>query len=131
MTAEKLANCEAAIDEYQSWYEAEVLGCTSDQWMGLHTAEGFLGSLEEHPDTGAGLYAGFGRSIGLQHLGLGSRYLLSCGCYPRPDNNGFLMPVDISTANALNPLITTRCGNTRFMVCRLRTHPPVGLGHQG
>ena len=92
VTAEKLAKCEAAIDEYQSWYEAEVLGCTSDQWMGLHTAEGFLGWLEEHPDTGAGLYAGFGRSIGLQQLGLGSRYLLSCGCYPRPDNNGFLMP---------------------------------------
>ena len=49
-----------------------MLGCTSDQWMGLHTAEGFLGWLEEHPDTGAGLYAGFGRSIGLQQLGLGS-----------------------------------------------------------
>ena len=92
VTAEKLAMCEAAIDEYQSWYEAEVLGCTSDQWLGLHTAEGFLGWLAEHPDSGAGLYAGFGRSIGLQHLGLGSRYLLSCGCYPRPDNNGFLMP---------------------------------------
>ncbi len=60
--------------------------------VGLHTAEGFLGWLDEHPDTGAGLYAGFGRSIGLQQLGLGSRYLLSCGCYPRPDNNGFLMP---------------------------------------
>ena len=55
-------------------------------------AEQFLGWLEEHPDTGAGLYAGFGRSIGLQQLGQGSEYLLSCGCYPRPDNNGFLMP---------------------------------------
>ena len=61
--------------------------------MGLHTAEGFLGWLEEHPDTGAGLYAGFGRSIGLQQLGHGQlAYLLSCGCYPRPDSNGFLMP---------------------------------------
>ena len=89
ISAEKLANCEAAIDEYQSWYETAVLGCSGDQWLGLQTAEEFLGWLEQHPCSGAGLYPGFGRSIGLQQLGRGSEYLLSCGCYPRPDNNGF------------------------------------------
>ena len=72
ISAEKLANCEAAIDEYQSWYETAVLGCSSDQWLGLQTAEQFLGWLEQHPDSGAGLYAGFGRSIGLHQLGQGS-----------------------------------------------------------
>jgi hypothetical protein len=30
VTAEKLAKCESAIDEYQAWYETEVLGCSSD-----------------------------------------------------------------------------------------------------
>jgi len=92
ISAEKLANCEAAIDEYQSWYETAVLGCSIDQWRGLQTTEQFLGWLEQHPDSGAGLYAGFGRSIGLHRLGQGSEYLLSGGCYPRPDDNGFLMP---------------------------------------
>lgn len=92
VTEEKLARCEAVLDEYQSWYEHEVLGCSSDQWLGLHTTEAFLEWLEEHPHTGAGLYAGFGRSIGLQHLGQGTPYLLSCGSYPRPDNHGFLLP---------------------------------------
>ncbi len=91
VTAEKLARCEDALDEYQSWYEQEMLGCSSDQWLGLQTTEDFLGWLEEHPNTGAGLYANFGRSIGLQHLGQGTPYLLSCGCYPRPDHNGFLL----------------------------------------
>jgi hydrogenase large subunit len=91
VTAEKLARCEASIDEYQSWYEKEVLGCSSDQWLGLQTSEDFLGWLEGHLNTGAGLYASFGRSIGLQNLGQGTPYLLSCGCYPSPGSNGFLM----------------------------------------
>src|SRR5215472_15230372 len=91
VTAEKLALCEKAIDEYQSWYEKEVLGCSSDQWLAIQTTENFLDWLEEHPNTGAGLYARFGRSIGLQHLGQGTSHLLSCGSYPGPDNDGFLM----------------------------------------
>jgi uptake hydrogenase large subunit len=91
VTAEKLDKCEAAIDQYQAWYEKEVLGCSSDQWLDIETTDDFLGWLDEHPSSGAGLYAGFGRSIGLQHLGHGTPHLLSCGCYPSPDSNGFLM----------------------------------------
>ena len=41
VTAEKLAKCEAAIDEYQAWYEKEVLGCSSDQWLRFETTEDF------------------------------------------------------------------------------------------
>lgn len=92
ISAEKLAHCAAAIDEYQSWYETAVLGCSTEQWLGLQTTEQFLGWLEQHPDSGAGLYAGFGRSIGLHQLGQGSANLLSGGCYPRPDSTGFLLP---------------------------------------
>ena len=91
VTAEKLAKCEAAIDEYQAWYETEVLGCSSDQWLNLETTEDFLSWLDEHPHTGAGLYAGFGRAVGLQHLGQGTSLLLSSGCYPSPNHDGFLM----------------------------------------
>ena len=91
VTAEKLAKCEAAIDQYQAWYEKEVLGCSSEQWLRLETTEDFLSWLDEHPHTGAGLYAGFGRSIGLPQLGHGTSRLLSCGCYPSPDHGGFLM----------------------------------------
>jgi uptake hydrogenase large subunit len=90
VTAEKLDACEAAIDHYQAWYEEEVLGCSSHQWLDIETTDDFLGWLDQHPSTGAGLYADFGRSIGLQHLGRGTPHLLSCGCYPSPDGNGFL-----------------------------------------
>src|SRR5262249_10575788 len=65
-------------------------GCSCDQWLDIETTDGFLGWLDEHPGTAAGLYAGFGRSIGLQHLGRGTPHLLSCGCYPRPGGNGVL-----------------------------------------
>jgi Ni,Fe-hydrogenase I large subunit len=91
VTADKLDKCEAAIDEYQSWYEEQVLGCSSHQWLGMETAEDFLGWLDEHPRSGAGLYAGFARSVGLQHLGRGTPHLLSCGCYPSPHGKGFRM----------------------------------------
>ncbi|HUO39467.1 MAG TPA: nickel-dependent hydrogenase large subunit [Mycobacterium sp.] len=92
VTAEKLAACETAIDAYQSWYEHDVLGCSSEQWLQLHTAADLFGWLADHSMTAAGLYAGFGRSIGLQDVGRGTPHLLSCGCYPSPEHTGFLMP---------------------------------------
>jgi uptake hydrogenase large subunit len=103
VSAEKLAICTAAIDEYQSWYENQVLGCSSDQWLRLRTTDDFLSWLDEHPRTGAGLYAGFGRSIGLQHLGHGTCHLLSCGGYPSPAHDGFLMPGGYFDGARVNP----------------------------
>ncbi len=103
VTEEKLTKCEAALDEYQRWYEEEVLGCSTDQWLDILTTEDFLSWLEQHPNTGAGLYAGFGRSIGLHHLGQGTSYLLSCGSYPSPDSDGFLMPGGYLNGDSVEP----------------------------
>lgn len=36
---DKLAECTAAIDGDQAWYEREVLGRTSEEWLALETAE--------------------------------------------------------------------------------------------
>ena len=33
----KLAECDAAIDEYAAWYERSVLGCTCEEWLALET----------------------------------------------------------------------------------------------
>jgi len=38
---DKLAECAAAIDGYEAWYEREVLGCSSEEWLALETAEDF------------------------------------------------------------------------------------------
>jgi uptake hydrogenase large subunit len=126
VTAEKLAKCEAAVDEYQSWYETEVLGCTVEQWLELQTVAEFLEWLDRYPHTGAGLYAGFGRSVGLQRLGHGSPRLLSCGCYPRPDNDGFLMPGGYLNGHCVEPFDHRQVReDTRYswFVDRGPTHP--------
>jgi len=83
----KLAECDAAIDAYAAWYEESVLGCTSEAWLQLQTAEDFDAWLEvpAHRDGAAGVLSRFGRSIGLEELGKGTPHLLSTGCYYDPD----------------------------------------------
>jgi Ni,Fe-hydrogenase I large subunit len=83
----KLAECEAAIDGYAEWYEREVLGCSSDEWLALQTAGDFDAWMEapEHRDGAVGVFTRFGRSIGLHELGRGTPNLLSAGCYYDPE----------------------------------------------
>ena len=85
LDASKLDECTAAIDAYAEWYERAVLGCTCEEWLALESAEDFDQWLERHPDSGAGVFARFGRSIGLHELGRGTPHLLSAGCYYEPE----------------------------------------------
>jgi hydrogenase large subunit len=76
------------IDSYQDWYEASVLGCGAERWLSLKTVGDFdrwLDQSEKHRDSAIGLFARFGRSIGLQHTGKGTPDLLSSGCYFDPE----------------------------------------------
>ena len=43
----RLQECDAAIDDYQAWYERSVLGCPSEEWLALETAEDLEAWLEE------------------------------------------------------------------------------------
>jgi hydrogenase large subunit len=81
----RLDECDAAIDEYAAWYERSVLDCSCAEWLALSTAEDFEAWLEEHPDGALGVFARFGRSIGLTELGGGTPHLLSAGCYYDPE----------------------------------------------
>jgi len=83
----KLAECVAAIDAYVEWYESSVLGCTSDEWLSLRSADDFDAWLEApaHRDSAVGVFTSFGRSIGLPELGKGTPNLLSAGCYYDPE----------------------------------------------
>ena len=79
--------CAAAIDAYQAWYERSVLGCASEEWLALETAEDLAAWLEvpAHRDTALGVFATFATSIGLEDLGAGTPHLLSAGCYYDPE----------------------------------------------
>ena len=83
----KLAECSEAIDAYTEWYEREVLGCTSEEWLALETADDFEAWMEvpAHTESAVGIFTRFGRSIGLHELGRGSPHLLSIGCYYDPE----------------------------------------------
>ena len=75
------------IDAYATWYEKSVLGCSSERWLSLKTVDDFddwLDQCDAHRNSAVGLFARFGRSIGLQHTGQGTPNLLSAGCYYDP-----------------------------------------------
>jgi hydrogenase large subunit len=83
----KLDECAAAIDLYEDWYERDVLGCTSAEWLALATAEDFDAWLDApaHRESAVGVFARFGRSVGLHELGRGTPNLLSAGTYYDPE----------------------------------------------
>src|SRR5262249_29413750 len=77
----------AIIDSYATWYETSILGCSSERWLSLKTADDFddwLDHSEPHRDAAVGLFARFGRSLGLHRTGKGTSNLLSSGCYYDP-----------------------------------------------
>src|SRR5262249_16170064 len=85
---DRLTESLAIIDAYATWYETSVLGCSSERWLSLKTVDDFddwLVQCDAHRNSAVGLFARFGRSIGLQHTGRGTSNLLSSGCYYDPD----------------------------------------------
>jgi uptake hydrogenase large subunit len=83
-----LEQCLEAVDAYTAWYEADVLGCTSERWLSLSSADdldAWLDESPEHRDGAVGLFTRFGRSIGLARTGRGSANLLSAGSYFDPE----------------------------------------------
>jgi uptake hydrogenase large subunit len=84
---QQLLRALTVVDEYAAWYEARILGCSSERWLALDSADAFAAWLEEdplHASSAAGLFARFGRGVGLHRTGQGSAKLLTAGCYPDP-----------------------------------------------
>ena len=88
LTRESLANCLSAIDTYVRWYEQTVLGCHFERWLRVGTMADFFAWLDEaeaHRRSALGVFARFGRALGLHETGLGTPNLLSAGCYYDPE----------------------------------------------
>ena len=84
----RLRDCLSAVGLYQAWYERSILGCRADRWLELRTVEDFEEWLDEdasHRDSALGVFARYGRSIGLHTTGAGTPNLLSMGCYYDPE----------------------------------------------
>ena len=83
----RLRDCLSAVELYQAWYERSILGCKADRWLELSPVEDFEEWLDEnaaHRDSALGVFARYGRSIGLQTTGAATPNLLSMGCYDDP-----------------------------------------------
>jgi hydrogenase large subunit len=88
LSSSKLRECLSAVESYEAWYERAVLGCAVERWLAIKTVDDFdawLAESESHRDSAVGVFARFGRSIGLHRTGKGARDLLSSGCYYDPD----------------------------------------------
>jgi uptake hydrogenase large subunit len=88
LRAEQIDECLAHVDDYTRWYERAVLGCTSERWLGLQTADEFhawLDEAEAHRSGALGLFVRFGRALGLHRSGRGATHLLSAGSYYDPE----------------------------------------------
>jgi hydrogenase large subunit len=88
LSRSKLDECLALVDSYTAWYERSVLGCSSERWLAIKTAEQFnawLEASESHRNSAVGLLTRFCRSIGLPRTGTATPNLLSHGCYYDPE----------------------------------------------
>ena len=88
LDAARLRDCLGAVEFYRAWYERSILGCATERWLALRSVEDFEEWLEEdasHRDSAVGVFARYGRSIGLHKTGGGTPHLLSMGCYYDPE----------------------------------------------
>ena len=79
LDATRLRDCLGAVEFYQAWYERSILGCATERWLALRSVEDFEEWLEEdasHRDSAVGVFARYGRSIGLHTTG--ARHARTC-----------------------------------------------------
>jgi len=88
-TASMAAEALDIVYQVAQWYEQKMLGCSLDEWLQLETADDFFAWLEQHPDTGVGLFSRISRDVGLQFIGSGAANYLSYGAYCDPDSWGY------------------------------------------
>ncbi len=83
----KLMQCRVIIDQFRSWYESRVLGCTIEQWQTVTTLEDLYVWLDEspsHQNSEVGFFLRFAFKAGLDTFGKGTDKYISFGNFPFP-----------------------------------------------
>ena len=87
----KLMQCRVIIDQFKSWYESRVLGCTIERWQAvssLKELDNWLDESPKHQNGEVGFFLRFARKAGLDTFGTGTDTYISFGNFPFPQNTG-------------------------------------------
>lgn len=82
-----ILQCHLLLERYRRWYELRVLGCTLDRWQEVTSEarlESWLEESEAHRESEVGFLLRYGRSIGLDTIGVGTGTFLSYGTLELP-----------------------------------------------
>ncbi len=83
----KLMQCRVIIDQFKSWYESRVLGCTIERWQAVSCRKDLDNWLRESPahhDSEVGFFLRFALKAGLDTFGRGTDNYISFGNFPFP-----------------------------------------------
>ena len=84
-----LLQCLTLLSSYRRWYEESVLGCSLEKWNAVRSLADLEIWLEENQsqrNSQVGFLLRFGRVIGLDRVGIGSKNFLSFGALDMPAN---------------------------------------------
>ena len=83
----KLMQCRVIIDQFRSWYESRILGCTIERWQTVTTLKDLYVWLDEdpsHQNSEVGFFLRFAFKAGLDTFGKGTDNYISFGNFPFP-----------------------------------------------
>ncbi|MBU2515285.1 nickel-dependent hydrogenase large subunit [bacterium] len=83
-----LVKCRLLLEQYQSWYEQRILGCSLDRWLEVKSGKDLELWLEEndsHRQSHLGFFIRYARLIGLDKIGKGCGNYISFGAFDLPD----------------------------------------------
>lgn len=86
-SAADLLQCRLILQQYRTWYERRILGCSLQRWTEVQSCSELDHWLEEspvHSQSELGFYIRFARSIGLDRIGRSHGSFLSCGSLDLP-----------------------------------------------
>ena len=101
--------CLSWLDDFQTWFETSLLGCSLDEWFEVDSANALEGWLEApaHAQSLFGFYARVARETGLDAIGRGPDLMFSYGAFPEADGSR-LIPAGLGRDGAVADFDPTR-----------------------
>lgn len=87
----EFVQCRLLLNQYRSWYEKEVLGCSLERWSEVKNQadlDSWLDEKKAHQEGDLGFFIRFSRAAGLEILGHGCGNFLSFGSLDIPRRSG-------------------------------------------